>query len=180
MAIPPGNKQVGQISVAVSYCAAVDTKYVVSYGAVPTAIVTNTTASAVPPTAIKNNFVGSVSLTLVSRAATGRNILQCNQLMAVAILRYAPPTSTYLQQLAVVGFVTNIPSSSLPPTPPKNIMAGQVAVAIASAVDPLLAIINVEQIIAVAIVHKFQPRNEHVTMNIEYAANAKLNTEDLL
>ena len=180
MAIPPGNKQVGQAAILIA-TAQEEGKYLTTTtNLTSVALVTDNTTNAQPPVAAKNAMIGTAAVLVASRAETNKTLLSCAQFNAIAIVRYDPPTSMITKQLAPAAIVTDIVANSAPPAPPKNIGIGQAAVTISQAIAEDTEIISTVQLVAVAIVTKFNPRHEHVTMNIEYAASAKLNTEDLL
>ena len=180
MAIPPGNKQIGQAAVVIATAQEADKQLTTTTSLASVALVSEGTANVQPPLAVKNAMVGSAAILLASSAATDRTLVSCAQFSAIAVVRYAPPTSIITKQLAPVVIVTDVVANSKAPTPPNNIGIGQAAVPVCTAIAEGVAIVNTVQLAAIAIVTKFNPRHEHVTMNIEYAANAKLKTEDLL
>ena len=182
MAIPPGNKQIGQVMLQVTYGAASqdNATFVSCHSMWPAAVVRDTNQSSIPPQAYKNAMIGQVSLTLATSVGTAVSLISVHSLLAVAVIRYAPPTSLSLEQFVASITVKDTVQASHAVQAPLNAMIGQVALHTTYSLDPSTILVWLQQFVVVAVIRKFNPRHEHVTMNIEYAAHAKLNTEDLL
>ena len=182
MAIPPGNKQIGQVMLQVTYgVSSLDSTTAVSCHSMwPAAVVRDPSQSSIAPQAYKNVMVGQVSLALTTAVGTATSIISVHSLLAVAVIKYSPPTSLSLEQFVTCVTVKDTLQASHEVQAPLNVMIGQVAVHTTYSLDPNTILMWLQQFVVIAVVRKFNPRHEHVTMNIEYAANAKLNTEDLL
>ena len=173
MAVPPGNKQVGQVALAVAHTSTAITA--TSYNITPLALLTDTTAAAVLPLAAKNVMVGSASLTLAHSMQADARTVTCYGEVVLAILRYNPPTSVTLQQQVTLAVVTNNDDAVAPLVALSNVMVGQTAVVVSTQQQYDSANCTCSQMLVLAIVREFHPRKEHTTMNIEYGATAEFN-----
>lgn len=182
MAIPPGNKQIGQVMLQVTYgLSSIDNTTSVScHSMLPAAVVRDTVQSSIAPQAYKNVMIGQVSLALTTAVGEAVSIISMHSFMAIAVIKYSPPTSLFLEQFVTCVTVKDTVQASNAVQSPLNAMIGQVALHVTYSLDPNIILVWLHQFVVVAVVRKFDPRHEHITMNIEYAANAKFNTEDLL
>ena len=175
MAIPPGNKQIGQVSVS-----AVSTEQSVMETAANLAsfvVLKNSTAYVPPDIRVKNLMIGQAALTTISSVAFGNKTLTASSMVMLVALRYsAPVTLTGVNALTLLALKdAGAPNRTVPLN---NVGVGNLAVsAVTTTTAPSVTMQNTIVLVAV---RRFNPRHEHITMNIEYAANAKLNTEDLL
>ena len=178
MAIPPGNKQIGQVMLQVTYgVSAIDNSTAVScHNMWTAAVVKDVSQSSIPPQAYKNAMIGQVSLTLATSVGDAVSLISVHSFLAVAIVRYNPPTSISLEQFVASITVKDPVQASHAVQAPLNAMIGQVALHTTYSLDPSTILVWLQQFVVVAVIRKFNPRHEHTTINIEYAASAKLNT----
>lgn len=180
MAVPPGNKQVGQLMVVVSYSAAANVTTSSCYKIDTAAVLTDTTLAAIPPSAPKNIMIGAVSANITYGAESNTRTITAYAINTLAILRYAPPTSINAEVLNTLALVSDPVSASRPLAQLKNVQIGQLAISVTHGVPYNWVQLFMYTINVIAVVRKFDPRHEHITMTIEYAASAKLNTGELV
>lgn len=177
MAVPPGNKQVGQVMVAATYAAAPDISQVTLHNYSMVAVVDD--PSRVYTVQRPSNLqLGTVDLQLVSGISNNNVAMQLHQFTMVAVLRYDPPTSINLLQFTTTPVVTDTVQAARPLEPIKNLTIGTVAATVTTKMPDDLVQMAIEQLVVVAVIREFHPRKEHVTMTIEYGAEAKLNVGD--
>lgn len=177
MAIPPGNKQVGQVMVAATYSIGTNITQITMHNY-------SMVACVVDPSRVytqqhfKNLQVGAVSLHLTSGIAADSQCLTLHQFCTVAVLRYDPPASINLQQFTVTPVLVDLVQSARPVNVVNNLMISNAVAAVTVGIPQDIALIEIEQFLVVAIVREFHPRKEHTTITIEYGAEAELNIGD--
>lgn len=177
MAVPPGNKQVGQIMLQVTYSAKLGTAYVTCNNFMSVPVVKDTTA----PSTIslpKNAMIGQIGAVVTSSVKPATSVVAAATFLAVAVVRYAPPTSVLGHTMLALSVLKDTEAASAQPVKLLNAGIGQVALTVTHSLDPNLKLLWLHQFVAIVVVRKFNPRREHITLNIEYAATAKLNTGD--
>ena len=177
MAIPPGNKQVGQVMVAATYSIGTNITQITMHNYSMVACVVDT-SRVYTQQQHKNLQVGAVSLHLTSGIAANSQSITLHQFCAVAVLRYDPPTSINLQQFTVTPVLVDLVQAARPVKGVNNLMIGNAAAAVTVGIPQDIALIEIEQFLVVAVVREFHPRKEHTTITIEYGAEAKLNIGD--
>lgn len=179
MAVPPGNKQIGQVMLAVTYAAPSLTVDTTLHNFSTTAIVTDPArvTTVQPP---KNLQIGTVNMQVVHGVEADTTVVQLNNLTLVAVLRYAPPTSATVENFVVTSVVVDQAQASRPLSARQNLLVGGVGLTALVGVSASFVYAALHQFVVVAVVRKFDPRHEHITMTIEYAESAKLNTGALV
>ena len=175
MAVPPGNKQIGQVMVASTYSVAANSCAVTLHNFSMVAVVDDPTRLYTVQPA-KNLQIGTVDLQLVSGVAANVAALNLHQFNMIAVVRYDPPTSIDLSQFTITPVVTDLAQSARPVAALKNLGVGNVAIVTTTKMPPDLVQMAIEQFVVIAVVREFHPRKEHTTINIEYGADAEFNT----
>ena len=169
--VPPGNKQVGTVkAIAVSSlkldgsdASIFAAESVVGFGVLAA-------PNPPSPTAPKNAMVGKLSLTSISGGAA--DTVNAESVVGFAVLRYNPPQVFNAESL--VGFsVLSDTTNTSEPSKPKN--AAICSLELTALTSSTSHTVNCDSVVGFLVLREFQPRKEHVTMTIEYGAEAKLN-----
>lgn len=177
MAIPPGNKLIGQLGATIGYVGGLPdltSSSVRTISALALAVVKNPVSlpNPLPP---KFANIGAVAVTMsYSQAET----LTLKTLMSLAVVQYQPPTDVITRnQFALAVVKPSDLADNIEPVKAAQIGALGIDARYNVAVEDCVRVINC---IGVAVVKYHEPYKTTSLVNIEYAASAKLNTEDLL
>ena len=162
--VPTGNKQLGKISVAAVTSTSSNIQVETMVGA---GILLAPNPPPIVP--IKNVGLGAVRVAAITTNITA---LHSESVVGLAVLQYLPPKSLAAETVTGLGVLRDATVQDTSTTP-KNLMLGKVG---AAAVISSNQQIDVETLMAFAIVREFHPRKEHTTINIEYGADAEFNT----
>ena len=171
MAVPPGNKQVGQLAITAVTSQSPTTTAV---AAATFCILKNSVQAAVQPFKVKNAMIGSLGLAAVT--GNGKSVTAVN-LATFVVLRLAAYVKATTEN-AITLVTLRDQTATDTRIAPKDLYVGQLGIGVAVSVPAPTVTATVLQTFVV--VRKFQPRHEHTTLNIEYAAHAKLNTGDTI
>lgn len=171
MAVPPGNKQVGQLAIT---AVTSQEPSITAINAATFCILKNSVQAAIPQKAVKNAMVGSLGLTVV--ASSSKSVSAANFATFVVLRLSAAVRATAENSITLVTLRDNTAQNTT--KPPKDLYVGQLGISVAISIPAPTVTATALQ--AFVVVRKFQPRHEHITLNLEYAAHAKLNTGDTI
>lgn len=171
MAVPPGNKQVGQLAIT---AVTSQNPTTIAVSAATFCILKNSVQAAVPPHKVKNAMIGSLGLAAVT--SNGKSVTAANFATFVVLRLAAYVKATAENAITLVTLRDQTVQDTR--VAPKDLYVGQLSIGVA--VSSPVPTVTATALQAFVVVRKFQPRHEHITLNIEYAASAKFNTEDLL
>ena len=185
MAIPPGNKLIGYAGIGLAYrklvgtadSAAADgaTAEIRIANNIGVAIVKN--PAALPqPESPKKLSIGAVG---ISAAYTkGPDCIKVSNLLGLAVVKYEPPTDLLARNVLSTAVVVNT-TGVFNVQPVKNAQIGVSNLELRYTVDPVPKL-TLQNLAGFVVVKYHAPYKTTSLVNIEYAAHAKLNTEDLL
>lgn len=182
MAIPPGNKLIGYAGIGVAY------RHLVSPDAggngtaelrvannLGLAIVKNP-ADLPQPTPPKKLSIGATGI--VAAYTKGPDCLNVSNLLGLAVVKYEPPTDLLARNVLSAAVVVNTTGVFNVQTT-KNAQIGVSNLELRYTVDPIPKL-TLQNLASFVVVKYHLPYKTTSLVNIEYAASAKLNTEDLL
>ena len=177
MAIPPGNKLIGQLGVTVGYVGGVPdsiSSVVTTKSALALAVVKDP-ATLPEPLPAKFANIGAVAVTM---SYSPIELLSLRALLSLAVVQYQPPTDVITRnQFSLAVVKPSDVADNIEPVKAAQIGALGVDASYVATIEDSLRVINC---LGVVVVKYHTPYKTTSLVNIEYAASAKLNTEDLL
>jgi hypothetical protein len=123
------------------------------------------------PATPKNAMLGVVTVNCVNGSA--KDTIWAESVVGISVLRYSPPQVFNAESLVGLSVLRDA-TATAQVSSPKNAMLGSVGVsAVLSSTEESVAC---ESMVGFLVVREFHPRKEHITMTIEYGADAEFNT----
>ena len=173
MAIPPGNKLIGQVGItfAANYTAENITPVALKSATALAVVKSNAELPPVRPVGYAN--IGAVGVTFIANKA---EVVTVTNTVALAVVQYRPPTDFILKQELSIAVVkdANIPDNVVPPRPAQ---IGAVSLDVHS-FDEVQPGVTLLQCIGLAVVKYHTPYKITTLIDIEYGADAELNIGD--